>query len=267
MNELLAQTEMQELSQTYFTQFFIAGGPIVWFVLLPMSIIGLYLWIDLTLMIRRAKLLPSSVSADIMTVATRHGAASIPSRFGKNTDLISRTVCLVFAKTRKLHPAPSMLSQIAAESLQEQGMKLLRHAEWCNLLGNVSPMVGLFGTVWGMIDAFNILGIASGQPRPGQLAGAISVALVTTFWGLLIAIPCLSIYGFFRSKIESIVMEAAVEVEALLERISEIKSSNGDKEIATLSAETGVKPAIAKTIETDDILAAIEFAGQHKVKQ
>jgi biopolymer transport protein ExbB len=239
MNGLLAQESMQEISQTYFTQFFIAGGPIVWFVLLPMSMMGLYFWLDLTLSIRRKKLLPASISADIVTAAMRYGSACIPSRFGKNHDLISRSVCTAFSKTRKVHPAPAMLSQIAAESLQEQGIKLLRRAEWCNLLGNVSPMVGLFGTVWGMIDAFNILGISAGQPRPGQLAGAISVALITTFWGLLIAIPCLFIYGLFRSRIESLVMEAAIEVETLLERLSEIM------------------PA-----ESDDIVAAIEFAGQ-----
>lgn len=264
MNGLLAQEGMQELSQTYFTQFFTAGGPIVWFVLLPMSVIGVYLWLDLTLSIRRKRLLPVSVCADILTATGRYGSACIPSRFGKNVDLISRSVCAAFGKTRKMHPGPALLSQIAAESLQEQGMKLLRRAEWCNLLGNVSPMVGLFGTVWGMINAFNILGISAGQPRPGQLAGAISVALVTTFWGLLIAIPCLSVYGFFRSKIESLVMEAAMEVETLLERLSETQSADSDKELESVVGEQTNKTIVDKPIENDDILAAIEFAGQYK---
>jgi biopolymer transport protein ExbB len=269
MNELLAQAEIQELSQTYFTQFFIAGGPIVWFVLLPMSIAGVYFWLDLTLSVRRGKLLPSSVSGDMITAVMRSGAACIPSRFGRNTDLISRAICAALGKTRKMHPAPSLLGQIAAESLQEQAMKLLRRAEWCNLLGNVSPMVGLFGTVWGMIDAFNILGIAAGQPRPGQLASAISVALITTFWGLLIAIPCLSIYGFFRSKIESLAMEAAVEVETLLERLSEIKPADSDSAAQTVAGARGGRPVVEspqgqEALKTDDILAAIQYMGKPK---
>ena len=73
-----------------------------------------------------------------------------------------------------------------------------------------------------MIKAFTILGSAGGQPRPDQLAEAISIALVTTFWGLLVAIPALFMHGFFRTRIESLVSEAALETEALLERLLEI---------------------------------------------
>ncbi len=269
MIELLAQAEMQELSQTYFSQFVVAGGPIVWFVLIPMSAMGVYFWLDLTLTVRRKKLLPASMGSDIITEAMRNGISSIPSRFGKKTDLISRAVCSAIVKSKKTQPASGMLSQIAAESLQEQGMKLLRRAEWCNLLGNVAPMVGLFGTVWGMIDAFNLLGISAGQPRPGQLAGAISVALVTTFWGLLIAIPSLFVYGFFRSQIEGLAAEAALEVETIIERFSEIKAAESEKEATPVIRQRShplilEKPADPDLIKTDDILAAMKYTGRQK---
>lgn len=220
---IVAQSSAGPLSQTYFTQFVVAGGPIVWFVLLPMSVAGIYFWLELCLTIRRRRLLPPDISSDIATVARRHGTASLPARFSGNTDMISRAVCAAFAKTRRMHPTHELLSQIAGESLQEQGIKLLRKTEWCNLLGNVAPMVGLFGTVWGMIEAFNLLGIAAGQPRPGELASAISVALVTTFWGLLVAIPSLFIAGLFRSRIEAFIAEAAVETETLLESLLEAR--------------------------------------------
>ena len=77
-------------------------------------------------------------------------------------------------------------------------------------------MVGLFGTVVGMIQLFGAIVTAGGQPQPVQLAGGISVALVTTFWGLLIAIPALAVYGIFRNHIEAIVNEAASEGEDAL---------------------------------------------------
>ena len=102
------------------------------------------------------------------------------------------------------------------ESLQEQAMTLFRRIEWLNIIGNVSPMVGLFGTVLGIIKMFNSLALAGGQPHPSQLAGGISVALVTTFWGLLIAIPALTVHGFFQNRIETLVSEAAVEGETIL---------------------------------------------------
>ena len=86
-------------------------------------------------------------------------------------------------------------------------------------------MVGLFGTVFGMIKAFNILGIAAGQPRPDQLAAAISIALITTFWGLLVAIPALVMHGIFRARLEEIADEAAVELENLFRQITLIPAS------------------------------------------
>ncbi|MEN6306280.1 MAG: MotA/TolQ/ExbB proton channel family protein [Anaerohalosphaeraceae bacterium] len=247
---LAAQSSAGQLSQTYFTQFVVAGGPIVWFILLPMSVAGIYFWLELCITIRRRRLLPPDISSEIATVAQRHGTASLPARFSGNTDMISRAVCAAFAKTRKIRPTHELLSQIAGESLQEQGLKLLRKTEWCNLLGNVAPMVGLFGTVWGMIEAFNLLGIAAGQPRPGELASAISVALVTTFWGLLVAIPSLFIAGMFRSRIEAFIAEAAVETETLLETLLEARQHqagtggkpSGSASKSSLDAETQDHP-------------------------
>jgi hypothetical protein len=125
------------------------------------------------------------------------------------------------------------MKEIAAENLQEQGLKLLRKAELCNLLGNVSPMVGLFGTVYGMIEAFNQLGISQGQPKAGDLAHGISIALVATYWGLLVAIPSLFFSGIFKVKVEGLIAEAAVEVEALLEQLSELKPIVTSRDTAT----------------------------------
>jgi flagellar motor component MotA len=98
-------------------------------------------------------------------------------------------------------------------------MQLMRKAQWCQIIGSVAPMIGLFGTVYGMIRAFNLLGQGTEGPRYELLAEAISMALVTTFWGLLVAIPALFLYGFFQSRIESLISEAALETETVLGRI------------------------------------------------
>lgn len=226
MDNSLIQGGWEEISQTYYTQFFVAGGPIVWFVLLPMSLMALYFIVELTLATRRKRLLAATISADMLTAAIHHGAENLPGRFGKRTDMVSQAVCAAYEKTAKMQSSVSLRTQIAAENLQEQAMRLLRRVEWCSLLGAVAPMVGLFGTVWGMIEAFNLLGVSAGQPKPTQLASAISVALVTTFWGLLVGIPSLFMYGLFRMRIESLVSEAAMEVETLLRRLADIKSGN-----------------------------------------
>jgi biopolymer transport protein ExbB len=69
---------------------------------------------------------------------------------------------------------------------------------------------------------FNAIAAISGQPHPSQLAGGISVALVTTFWGLMIAIPALSIHGFFQNRIEVLAGEAAEQTEKLFSQMAYI---------------------------------------------
>jgi biopolymer transport protein ExbB len=205
--------------KTFFYQFIIAGGTIVWFVLLPMSVAMLCLAIDLCFSIRRKKLLPPDIGTEIASAAQRIVPSQIPVRLSENNDLVSRTLVRTFNKCRHIEPDSKHVQHIAAESLQEQALVLLRKVEWCNIIGNVAPMVGLFGTVFGMIQAFDVLDISGGQPQHGQLAAKISIALVTTFWGLLIAIPALAIHGIFRTRIEGLVSEAAIEVENLIFQI------------------------------------------------
>jgi biopolymer transport protein ExbB len=209
-----------EVPKTFFSQFVIAGGPIVWFVLLPMSVAALYLAIDVCFMIRRKKLLPAGVAVNIASRAGRLGAKKFSAGISSKADLVSRAFVCAMSQGAEPGTDKDQLRRLAAESLNEQAMVLLRKIEWFSIVGNVAPMVGLFGTVFGMIRAFNLLGISGAQPRPDQLAAAISIALITTFWGLLVAIPSLAMYGVFRTRIEALVSEAAIELEALFRKIN-----------------------------------------------
>jgi biopolymer transport protein ExbB len=206
-------------TDTLLYQFVISGGPIVWYILFPMSIWTLVRGIELSILIRRKRLLPSNAGAEIVAMAAKLDPAVLTARFVNAKDLVRRSIHRALIQTRQSSTHPRQLEHVATEALHEQAMGLLRKAELCNIFGNVAPMVGLFGTVVGMIQAFNHLGISQGQPRPDQLAIHISVALVTTFWGLLIAIPALSIHGIFRTRLESLVSEAAMEIETVLRQI------------------------------------------------
>ena len=203
-------------TQTFFKQFVIAGGPIVWFVLLPMSLVMVFLAAEHSLTIRRKKLLPSGIGARVVEIIRQFGTGQLEERIADRNDFVS--IAVVKAVTQGRDDWFRMRS-LLFESLQEQASKLLRRIEWLNLIGNVSPMVGLFGTVFGMIKLFNAIVMAGGQPQPAQLAEGISVALVTTFWGLFIAIPALAIHGVFRNRIETLVNDAGVEAEILMPQI------------------------------------------------
>ena len=203
-------------TRTFFKQFVIAGGPIVWFVLLPMSLIAVYMAVEHCLTMRRKQLLPDGIGGRIVEIIREFGHVQLEARIAERNDFVS--VAVVKAVTQGRGDWFRMRN-VLSESLQEQACRLLRRIEWINLIGNVSPMVGLFGTVFGMIKLFNAIVMAGGQPQPTQLAGGISVALVTTFWGLFIAIPALAIHGVFRNWIEMLVSDAVVEAENIIPEI------------------------------------------------
>jgi len=211
-----AGTMQAPRTQTLFEQFVIAGSPIVWFVLLPMSLITVYLAAEHCLTIRRKKLLPRGIGARTVETIRQFGPGQLEERIGDRNDFVS----IAAAKAVATGGADWFRMRNALfESLQEQSSRLIRRIEWLNLIGNVSPMVGLFGTVFGMIKLFNAIVTAGGQPQPAQLADGISVALVTTFWGLFIAIPAQAIHGVFRNRIETLVSDAVVEAENIVPEI------------------------------------------------
>ena len=92
----------------------------------------------------------------------------------------------------------------------------LRRVEYLNVLGQVSPMIGLFGTVYGMILAFQAIVVSGGNADPILLAGGIGTALTTTFWGLVVAIPALAGYAIIRNRIDELTMEATLRAEEML---------------------------------------------------
>ena len=102
------------------------------------------------------------------------------------------------------------------EAGEDQTGKLYRRTEALHVIGSIAPMLGLTGTVLGMIDAFSTIAALEGMARPQELAGGIGQALTTTLLGLVVAIPSMVAFSFFRNKIDSIVSEAGKRIERLM---------------------------------------------------
>jgi len=94
----------------------------------------------------------------------------------------------------------------------------LRRIEPLNIIGAVAPMLGLFGTVYGMILAFREIVAAGGAPDPVGLAAGIGTALTTTFWGLIVAIPALIGFGVLRNAVDAHSADAEQAAERALSR-------------------------------------------------
>jgi len=104
---------------------------------------------------------------------------------------------------------------------------------WINLISLVAqaaPMLGLFGTVFGMIGAFGQL--QTGNADPGALAGEISVALLTTMWGLVVALLAVFAYFFFKGRYQALVAECNETAEQLIN--ASVQTVNGDAQLAKI---------------------------------
>ena len=102
------------------------------------------------------------------------------------------------------------------QASEERTISRLRRIEILNIIGQVSPMIGLFGTVYGMILAFTAIVASGGAADPVMLAGGIGTALTTTFWGLIVAIPSLAACAMLRGHIDAMTAEATLAAEDLL---------------------------------------------------
>ena len=114
--------------------------------------------------------------------------------------------------------------QPAIEAMQEVGeeenMKLEHRLSYMALIGTISPMVGLLGTVQGMISSFSVIANSLTTPKPSELAAGISTALFTTLVGLFIAIPAIALYNILRNRVARLVLEVGIVSEGLMSRFS-----------------------------------------------
>jgi biopolymer transport protein ExbB len=114
----------------------------------------------------------------------------------------------------------------AVEAMQEVGedenMRLEQRLSYIALIGTISPMVGLLGTVDGMVDAFRVIASSNTQPKPSELAQGISKALITTLVGLLLAIPAIALFGILRNFLNRLVLEVGIHSERLMSRFQNV---------------------------------------------
>ena len=112
---------------------------------------------------------------------------------------------VVRAMLLKVGRPHSEVEHTVAEASEREAERLYTNVRWLNLAAGVAPLLGLLGTVWGMIDAFHrTTQLGPGQNKAEELATGIYVALVTTFGGLMVAIPAAICAHFFEGRIQKL---------------------------------------------------------------
>lgn len=168
------------------------------------------------LQVRRDNLLPEGFVAafeDKLNAKDYQGAYEI----SRNDDsLIARVLAAGLSRLNRGY-------EEAVEGMQEVGeeesMTMEHRLSYLALIGSVAPMIGLMGTVWGMIASFRTIATAPVAPKPKDLADGISTALFTTLEGLVVAIPAIIAYSLLRNRVSRLLLEVGRVSEGLMSRL------------------------------------------------
>lgn len=196
----------------YFDFFVVKGGWIA-YIIIVLSVVAMALTIEHCISIRRATIVPGEAAVRVQQLIDEKRyleaiqfTAEDPSMMGYvlNAGLLDASNGF------------TAMERAVEESLDERSARMFRKIEFLNIIGNVSPMIGLFGTVYGMILLFAEIHAAGALPGARVVADRMAIALITTFWGLAVAIPSLSIYAVFRNRIDVLTAECALTVDRIL---------------------------------------------------
>ena len=190
----------------------ILGSLIIWF-LLCLSVLSIGLIGNSVLANQRRSIVPPALVAQVRRLLSGGRYREVLDVTTGDQSFFGQVLS---AALREANHGYSAVIRSLEETSDELTTIRLRRIEYLNVLGQVSPMIGLFGTVYGMILAFQSIVAAGGNADPVLLAGGIGTALTTTFWGLVVAIPALTGYGIIRNKIDELTTEATLQAEELL---------------------------------------------------
>lgn len=180
------------------------------------SVVGVAMIFVCAIEIRRTRILPRKVADRIGDLIAASRWEDLKDFVRTDESFLSNVLRPTLARVGGEKESIRETAELAAS---EESAKWFRKIEVLNVIGNLGPLVGLAGTVWGMILAFTTLGQAGGQAGPSDLSLGISKALFHTLLGLCLAIPCLLVFGFYRSIVDRHCTRAMVMAADLVERL------------------------------------------------
>jgi biopolymer transport protein ExbB len=199
---------------------------IFFFPQLLMSIILVAMIVLYSMQVSRKEFLPLDLVDSMETLTKEKKFQEAYDTVKNNNSLAAR---LVTAGIVRLQTSGGQYEQ-AVEAMQEigedEGMKFDHRLSYLAMLANIATMVGLLGTVWGMVAAFMVIAQSDTSPKPSELATGVSQALVTTVWGLLQAIPAIIGHTVMKNRISRMMLETGIAAERMLSRFQSLSKSS-----------------------------------------
>lgn len=209
-----------------------AGGwlmlPIILCSIIAMGIIGERLWT-----LRRDRIIPRHLVAQVWTLLKTRKLDSAQLQQLRAGSPLGR---ILAAGLANMHHDRAVMIESIEDTGRHEVHKLERFLNPLGTIAAISPLLGLLGTVLGMIKVFGAIQM-QGLGNTGALAGGISEALITTAAGLMVAIPALIAYRYFRRHIDGLVVEMEQEALKLVDAVHGQRDKSRAREAAVETSE------------------------------
>jgi biopolymer transport protein ExbB len=193
--------KVRSVTEMNFFSLLLLGG----YIMYPIGIVSLIAAtcaIERFINLRRSKVIPHELLQGLAQLGNQSDGFDPRKAYRlcqKHPSAASKVVRAMLLKVGRPH---GEIEHAVSEASQREADKMYANVRWLNLATSVAPLLGLLGTVWGIIDAFyGMTMLEAGQNRAVALAGGIYTALVTTLGGLMVAIPSACIAHYFEGRI------------------------------------------------------------------
>jgi len=205
-----------------FTNFggrFNLGGPTM-YAILALSVLGLAWFIHCLIYLRPSRLVSESFTQQIVSLLGNGDFGEAQKVCEKDRSLLGR---VVLAGIKRSGESPQKITETIEAAGAREAATLFQKVSYLSNVGVISPMLGLFGTVLGMIMVFDQFAQAEG-PRQIMLARGVSLALYTTAFGLIVGIPAMCAYYYLRGRVIRIVVDIEEEAEEVVRALGARRS-------------------------------------------
>ena len=194
-----------------------AGSWVGHFIILC-SVVGMGFVIEHIVNIKRDKLCPPEIVAELEALVDEGRYEEAVSLCSANPNFFCNIMGAALGKVNEGYDAMVEAMGTAGE---EEAAKLNIKITYINLIGNIAPMLGLTGTVTGMIASFGIIKTKL-SPSPADLASGVEAALVTTAEGLFVSMPLMTAYFMFKNKITLYIIEFGIMAGVFVDRFKNV---------------------------------------------
>ena len=179
-------------------------GIVLWMALLACSIAAAWLAIDFFITVNPKKIIPDSLVNDVREAMEQGDVMKALQRCEQDQGPLPS---ILQAGFRNVKEGFEVIQEQVGSAADLESEKLMQRVAYLNMCGSIAPMLGLLGTVQGMIMAFaNLANSSAGAAQQGMLAMNIAQALWTTAAGLVVAIPAVSLYTYFKNRLSRIIL-------------------------------------------------------------